>query len=289
MPPFYLWDGWIVGGYALTENRPARSGYAELNGARFYYEVAGAGDPLVLVHAGIADRRMWDGQFDVLAEHYMVVRYDRRGFGLTRMVAGDFSQHADLYELLKSLKLERATLVGCSQGGKTVLDFTLEHPSMVKALVLVASALGGFTFSGPSPKELEELEEAESVGDVERMNELELRIWVDGHARTPEQVDQMVRERVRDMNRIALKTPADLGKELQLEPPAAFRLEEIRVPTLVVIGDLDTPKTQAAADMLSEKISGAQKVRIRGTAHLPNMEQPEEFNRQVLAFLKRVS
>ena len=272
----------------MTENRRARAGYAELNGARFFYEVAGAGDPLVLVHAGIADRRMWDDQFDQLAQHYMVVRYDRRGFGLTEMVTGDFSQHADLYELLKFLGLERATLLGCSQGGKTVLDFTLEHPRMVKALVLVASAVGGFAFSGEQPIELLELEEAESAGDIERVNELELRIWVDGHARTPEQVDGSVRERVREMNLIALKTPTDLGTELQLEPPAAERLAEIRVPTLVVIGDLDTPKTQAAAAFLSEKISGAQKIIIKGTAHLPNMEQPEEFNRQVLSFLKRL-
>ncbi|HVG33624.1 MAG TPA: hypothetical protein VM911_11105, partial [Pyrinomonadaceae bacterium] len=157
-----------------------------------------------------------------------------------------------------------------------------------KALVLVACAVGGFAFSGEQPKELLELEEAESAGDVERVNELELRIWVDGHARTPEQVDGSVRERVREMNLIALRTPADLGTELQLEPPAARKLEEIRVPTLVVIGDLDTQKTQAAAALLSEQISGAQKVVIKGTAHLPNMEQPEEFNRQVLAFLKRL-
>ncbi|HVG35800.1 MAG TPA: alpha/beta hydrolase [Pyrinomonadaceae bacterium] len=272
----------------MTENGRARADYAELNGARFYYEIAGEGDALVLVHAGIADRRMWDDQFEALAQHYMVVRYDRRGFGLTEMVAGDFSQYADLYELLKFLKLERATLVGCSQGGKTVLDFTLEHPSMVKALVLVASAVGGFAFSDEQPKELEELQEAESLGDLDRVNELELRIWVDGQERTPEQVDQRVRERVREMNLIALRAPAELGNELQLASPAAFRLEEIRVPTLVVIGDLDTPRTQAAADLLAEKISGAQKVVIKGTAHLPNMEQPEEFNRRVLEFLKRL-
>lgn len=272
----------------MTERGRARAGYADLNGARFYYEVAGSGDALVLVHAGIADGRMWDEQFELLAQDYIVVRYDRRGFGKTKMVAGDFSQHADLYALLKFLKLERATLLGCSQGGKTVLDLTLEHPLMVNALVLVASAVGGFAFPGAPSKLLEELEEAESLGDLERVNELELRLWVDGPHRAPEQVDQRVRERVREMNLIALRTPAGLGRELQLEPPAAGRLEEIRVPTLVVIGNLDTPKTQAAARLLAEKISGARKVSIEGTAHLPNMEQPEEFNRHVLEFLKRL-
>ncbi len=265
-----------------------RAGYADLDGASVYYEVAGRGDVLVLVHAGIADRRMWDEQFEVLAQHYMVVRYDRRGFGRTRMVAGDFSQHRDLYLLLKFLGLEKATLVGCSQGGKTVLDLALEHPEMVKALVLVASAVGGFAFQGAPSEVLEELEEAERLGDLERVNELELRIWVDGAARTPAEVDQGVRERVREMNLIALTTPSDLGRELQLEPPAAARLHEIRLPTLVIIGDLDTPKTQAAAALLAEEISGAEKVTIKGTAHLPNMERPEEFNRHVLKFLKRL-
>ena len=106
------------------------SGYAEVGGARFYYEVAGQGDPIVFVHAGIADRRMWDAQFDVFARQYRVLRYDRRGFGNTAMVAGAFSHHRDLHALLEFLEIEAAYLVGCSQGAKTIIDFALEHPQM---------------------------------------------------------------------------------------------------------------------------------------------------------------
>jgi pimeloyl-ACP methyl ester carboxylesterase len=262
-----------------------RAGYADLNGARFYYEVAGEGEPLVLVHAGIADRRMWNEQFEVFARDYMVLRYDRRGFGRTEMVAGPFSHHQDLHELLRFLGIERATLLGCSQGGKTVLDLALEHPSMIERLVLVASALGGFTFPGELPEQWAELEEADKQGDIDRVNELELQIWVDGQRHTTQQVDRSVRELVREMNLIALKAANDSGSEQPLEPPAVNRLDEIRVPTLVIVGDLDTPKTLAAADLLAEKISGARKVVINGTAHLPNMEKPQEFNRHVLAFL----
>ena len=163
-----------------------QNGFAEINGTKFYYEVSGQGFPLVLVHAGIADCRMWDGQFDTFARQYQAVRYDRRGFGKTAMVAGDYSQYHDLYAFLKFLGIEQAILVGCSQGAKTVTDFTLEYPKMTKALVLVAPALGGFIFKGESPKQEEQLELAEQAGDLDLVNELELQIWVDGPKRTAE-------------------------------------------------------------------------------------------------------
>jgi pimeloyl-ACP methyl ester carboxylesterase len=126
---------------------------------------------------------------------------------------------------------------------------------------------------------------AEEAGDLELVNELELQVWVDGPHRSAEQVDKTLRERVREMNRIALATPDDLGIEMPLAPPAAGRLGEIRAPTLIIAGDLDTPKTLAAADYLAAGIRGARQVRITGAAHLPNMERPDEFNRYVLAFL----
>jgi len=261
--------------------------FAELNGTRFYYELAGEGRPLVLVHAGIADSRMWDEQFHVFAEQYQVIRYDRRGFGKTKMVAGSYSHQQDLYDLLQFLGIQPALLVGCSQGGKTVIDFTLEHPEMVESLVLVASALSGFTFTGQPPRQLEELELAEENGDIERVNELELQIWIDGPQRTPDQVSPQVRELVREMNLVALSTPEDLGDEQSLEPAAVYRLDEIQVPTLVIVGDLDTGRTIATADYLAQAIAEAQKIVIAGTAHLPNMEQPELFNTHVWQFALR--
>ena len=261
------------------------SNFAEVNGTKFYYEIAGDGAPLVLVHAGIADGRMWDDQFHVFAQYYKVLRYDQRGFGNTPMIAGAYSHHQDLYQLLNFLKIERAHLIGCSQGAKTIIDFTLEHPEMTESLVLVSPALGGFTFTGELPQQAQALELAEEAGDIARVNELELQIWVDGPHRTQEQVDPKVRERVREMNLIALTTPEDLGSEQPLEPAAATRLGEIHKHTLIIAGDIDTPKTLAAADFLARQIAGARKVSIRDSAHLPNMEKVEEFNRYVLAFL----
>jgi pimeloyl-ACP methyl ester carboxylesterase len=229
---------------------------------------------------------MWDEQFADFACHYRVVRYDRRGFGRTKMTEGPFSHQQDLHDLLCFFGLEGAYLLGCSQGGKTILDLALEYPSMAKALVLVTSAVGGFAFTGEPARQQAELEEADRRGDIARVNELELQIWVDGPHRTPSEVDGRLRERVRKMNLIALETPSEQGSEQPLEPPAVDRLQEISAPTLIVSGDLDTPKTLAAADLLAGKIPSARRVVIHGTAHLPNMERPEEFNRQVLGFLK---
>ncbi len=107
-----------------------KNGFSEINNTSFYYEISGTGFPLVLVHAGIADNRMWNDQFHVFAEKYQTIRYDRRGFGKTKMVAGDFSLHNDLYAFLKSIGIEQAILIGCSQGGKTVTNFAVEHPEM---------------------------------------------------------------------------------------------------------------------------------------------------------------
>jgi pimeloyl-ACP methyl ester carboxylesterase len=259
--------------------------FLEVNGKKFYYEMFGEGYPLVLVHAGIADNRMWEPQVHVLAQHYRVLRYDRRGFGKTPMVPGTYSHHHDLYELLKSVNIERAYLVGCSQGSKTIVDFTLEHPEMTDALVLVSPALSGFVFSGEPPRQVQQLEVAEEAGDISLVNELELQIWVDGPMRAPDQVDANLREKVREMNQIALTTPEDLGDEQPLIPAATNRLSEINKPTLIITGDIDTPKTLAAAEYLAQHIAGAKQVSIPGTAHLPNMEKVDEFNYLVLSFL----
>jgi pimeloyl-ACP methyl ester carboxylesterase len=263
------------------------TGTADANGATLYYEVAGEGGPLVLVHAGIADGRMWDAQVDTFSRRYRVIRPDMRGFGRSPMVAGPYSHHADLRALLDALEVGRAAFVGCSMGGATVIDFALENPERVEALVLVGSAVGGFEFDEEPPKEWDELVAADEAGDLERVSELEVRMWVDGPRRGPDAVDPGVRDLVREMNLIALKNEAlQLGEELEPHTPSATRLSQIQAPTLVLVGDEDRPRTLAAADLLERDLPNARKTVVPGTAHLPNMERPQEFNRLVLDFLE---
>ena len=265
------------------------TGTAEVNGAQISYEIAGEGEPLVLVHAGIADGRMWDGQVEAFARRYRVIRYDLRGFGKTAMVEGPYSHHEDLRGLLDSLEVERAHLVGCSMGGGAVLDFALHYPRRAGALVLVGAAVSGFEGDFEPPEQWGELVAADEAGDLGRVSELEVRIWVDGPGRRSEDVDASVRDLVREMNLIALQNEASgLGEELPPDPPAVGRLPEIGAPALVLVGDSDQPRTLAAADLLASELPNARKVVMRSTAHLPNMERPEEFNRLVLDYLEEV-
>src|SRR3712207_8911911 len=129
----------------------SNGGFADVNGARLHYEIVGEGDPLVLVHAGIADGRMWEGQLGAFAHRNRVIRYDMRGFGRSAMVEGPYAHHEDLRALLDYLGIERALLVGCSMGGKTIIDFALQHPGRAGALVLAGSSVSGFEADGDAP------------------------------------------------------------------------------------------------------------------------------------------
>ena len=271
---------------ALTP--PSDTGFAEVNGARLYYEVGGAGHPLVLIHAGICDSRMWDAQWGVLAQQFKVIRYDWRGCGKSVMPPERFSHRGDLYRLLQLLGVDRTYLVGVSYGARIAMEFTLEHPEMVDALILVAAGIGAVEPSEALKRALDEADAAASAGDIARANEIELQVWVDGPVRTPDQVDPSVRERVREMNANNFALLNEEATEEPLEPPVRSRLADIHVPTLVIVGDHDQPHVVATADLLEAGIAGARKVIIPGTAHLPGMERPDEFNRLVLDFLDKL-
>jgi pimeloyl-ACP methyl ester carboxylesterase len=266
-----------------------KSGYLDINGARIYYEEAGQGFPLVMLHAGIADLRMWDDQFPFFAENYRAIRIDSRGFCRTALPPGDYAYHRDLYGVLQALGVERALLMGCSMGGATTVDFTLEHPEMAAALVLVGSGLSGYQFKGDKPLYLDEMEQAYEAGDLDLASEYAARIWVDSPHRTPDQVDPAVRRKVIEMNKIADSAPSGLGEHQPLEPPAIERLEALRLPILLVVGDLDDPNILRIADTINAHVPGARKVLMTGTAHLPNMERPHEFNQIVSSFIKSLS
>ena len=259
---------------------------ADVNGTRIHYEITGAGDLLILVHAGIADSRMWEAQIEAFSRRYRMVRYDMRGFGGTPPVAGPYSHHADLRGLLDHLGIERASFVGCSLGGAVVLDFALAYPDATAALVLVCSAVGGFVPDLEPPVEWEELVAADDAGNLDLVSELEVRIWVDGPGQDPDRADPEIRNLIREMNLIALRNEAKgLGEAVEIEPPAADRLHEIRAPTLVIAAELDQPVAIQRADLLTRNIPGARRITMPGVAHLPNMESPEEFNSIVLSFL----
>jgi pimeloyl-ACP methyl ester carboxylesterase len=268
------------------------SGYLQLDGGRLYYEAAGAGDALVLAHAGFVDSRMWDGQWEAFAEGYHVIRYDMRGYGKSDRLSGPVNRRDELLALLGHLGVERAHLLGCSMGGAVMIDFALEHPEAVISLIPVSAVPSGFPMQGEPPPNLLAMMAAVQQGDLERASELQLRIWVDGMFREPEQVDPAVRERAAVMNRIAVRNQtwmvADSQDIAPLTPPAVERLREFHMPVLALVGALDHPEILRAADVMAAGMPDARKAVIPDTAHVPNMEKPAEFNRLVLDFLRGV-
>lgn len=272
----------------MTAQSTPTIGYADVHGARLYYETMGTGYPLVLVHAGIADSRIWDDQFADFAEHYRVIRYDIRGFGKSVMPPGPSSTSGDLHGLLQALGITRAHVVGLSIGGGIAIDFTLQYPAMVSALVLAASGLGGTQPSAEMQRADADVDAALERDGIDAAVEAENRLWVDGPKRTPTQVDPTVRARVSEMNGALYRLPEVDAPRERLDPPAVGRLGEIHVPTLVIVGDGDVPDVIETADMLEQGIAGARKVVFPAVAHMVNMERPEEFNRVVRAFLDRV-
>ncbi len=240
----------------------------------------------MLVHAGIADLRMWDDQIPALAGRYRVVRYDMRGFGRSSNSMGPYAHYTDLKAVIDALGLEQPRLVGCSKGGGAVLDFALQYPGRARALVLSGTVPGGYQFSGEPPAKWNEIVAAFRAGDLARTAELDVEFWVDGPRRSPEQVDAAVRERVRAMDLIALTNEASAqGREQPLDPPAAGRLGEVSVPVLVIVGELDDRSVVLGSQYLAAGLPNARYVVMPGTAHVPNMERPQEFNQLVGEFL----
>ncbi|WIG59718.1 MAG: hypothetical protein OJF49_002465 [Ktedonobacterales bacterium] len=266
------------------------SGSVTVNGARLAYDIQGDGHPLVLIHAGIADRRQWDDQMDAFAARYTVIRYDQRGWGDSSAPAGPVAFHEDLYGLLRALNIAQAHILGISMAGTMAIDFALTHPDMVSSLVLVGSWLSGYpTVPSDAEKAVwERYQAALDEGRLDCANKVEVDLKLAGIHRDPTQVDPAVRERLLAIHRPAFDRLAERDRMtpwLKPEPPAASRLAELHAPTLVIYGDLDVPVIPVIAAKLAAEIRGARTIVMPGTAHVPNMEQPQQFNHIVLDFL----
>jgi len=269
-----------------------KSGFARFDDAKIYHEVAGKGQPLVMIHAGVADSRQWNNEFANFSQAYQVIRYDMRGYGKSEPVDGEFSHMSDLVSLLDALDIhEPLIIMGCSMGGGLAIDFALAHPARVKALILVGSGPGGLELDVPSPAKFADAEKAFEAGNLDLVAEIETQIWFDGIGRTPEQVDPAMRKLLYEMNRLALSHEArQLGKrQPNLQTPAFERLGDLNLPVLVIVGAHDTAYILAAADYMAEKIPSVRKVTIADAAHLPNMDQPREFEGIVKDFLDNLS
>jgi pimeloyl-ACP methyl ester carboxylesterase len=258
---------------------------ATINGARIRYERSGAGFPVLFIHAGIADSRMWAPQVTAFANQFDMIRPDLRGFGDSELPPVPYSMRADLVGLLDHLDVNRAHVVGCSMGGTVAIDLTVEHPDRVERLVLVASGVSGSNLGKADSALFADVEAADKAGDMNAVNRAEVRLWVDGPRRPEGSAPASVRNLVLAMNGRALHSDWASAKHVALDPPAIGRLGEITSPTLVIVGDQDLPHALVNADLITSKVPGARTVTIKDAAHLPNLERPADFNRVLLDFL----
>jgi pimeloyl-ACP methyl ester carboxylesterase len=261
-----------------------KSGRVEINGGgKLYYEMAGRGRTIVLIHGGLADSRLWDDQFKAFAKHYRVLRYDLRGFGKSDFSMGPLSHVEDLAALLRHLGIERATLVGLSLGGMVAIDFTLEHPQTVERLITVGSGLRGYqgvrNEQGIAISKVAETEGAEKA----------IAMWMEhpffATGKNNPAYQRRMKTMLADNFRTWGPTPAPIIWTWPKQTPIE-RLQTIDKPTLVIVGAQDFSSILRIADMLATKIPGARKVVITGVSHHLNMEKPKEFNKVVLDFLR---
>jgi len=267
---------------AAGEPAAIASGFVETEGGRIFYEEAGDGPAVVMIHDGLLHRVTWDAQFTPFAESHRVIRWDRRGYGRSDPPTGPFRNIDDLYSLMSQLEVGRAALVGCSSGGLLAIEFTLAHPDKVSALVLVGPIVSGFPFT-----EHFKTRGGRGMPDHDAPASQRIDYWTatDPWIMAPEST--AARSALRAL---LLSNPKNLtgsGRYARWPGFSCFdRLAEIEVPTLLVVGESDIPDVHAHVGAIEAGIPGAERVVLRHCGHLAHMEVPEAFNRLVLEFLE---
>ena len=253
-------------------------GFADLGDGRLWYERAGAGFPIVFVHSGLMDARVWEPQFEAFAEQHEVVRYDRRGFGRSDAPAGPFSDVRDLRALLDTLDIARCALVGCAEGAGLAFDLALETPEAIEAVVASSPRVSGYPWHDPGAEALtDQVARSVAAGDPQGAIELQLAVW----APVTSKADPGVRT-------VALANAAAqrIDPSWREEPSSAVdRLEELRAAALLIVGEEDIAEVGEIADLVAAQVPGASKRVVAETDQLVNVGKPERFNRLALDFL----
>jgi 3-oxoadipate enol-lactonase len=261
-----------------------RSDYLNVPGGKLYFEEAGTGPAVLLIHGGFGDRRMWDAQFGTLARDFRVLRYDHRGFGNSTGADSVYSPTDDVIRLLDHLGIVKAHVVGNSVGGSVALDFAVLHPDRTNKVVVVASGANGYPWRPEDVASIVAVFNAAKDEGADKAAEMWLQndmiAVASKHPRSADLVTRMVRD---NRNIFTLNN----WPEGRMKPSAYDRLAELLMPVLFVIGEKDVPGVHRVNDASAARIPGSEVFRMPGADHLPHMTHPEEFNRRVAVFLKR--
>lgn len=258
---------------------------AMINGVPHAYTDTGHGDPVLLLHAGVADRRMWDAALPHLSTNHRVITVDLRGYGDTSLPDGRFVYADDVAQLLATLGIAQTHVVAISMSCSVALDLAVARPELLDHLVLVAPTVDEWDWDA-SMEEFDATEtELFEAGKLDEASWLNVRFWVDGPHRGTDEVDTHVREQVFTMQRRAFELDNDAAEDGWLAPDRYARLAQVVAPTLIVYGELDQPDFPRIAHYLSTQLPAAKLEPMAGVAHLPPMESPEAFAQLVRGFL----
>jgi len=261
---------------------PVDSGYVNVDGGKLFYEIAGKGENIVLLHDGMVNRQIWDDQFPLLAKNYRVVRYDRRGYGKSTDPLEKYSHIDDLNQVFIQLKVDKATIFGMSSGGRLAIDFTLTYPEKVKGLVLVGAVVSGFGYSSHMTTR------GGYFNPAEYSDPIKVNIYFimddpyeiySGNTKAKEKVMKLLPYLARE-NRVPTR-PAN--------KVAVRFLSEIKVPTLILVGEYDIPDVHAHAGVINAGIQNSKREIIPKSGHLIPIEQPGLFFDSVMSFLSKLS
>ncbi len=262
------------------------TGFATIHNTKLYFEMAGKGKPLILLHSGIADHRMWVGQRQELSRFCRVVAADFRGYGRTAPPSEPFWHYEDIHELIQYLGFDSVSIVGCSLGARTAIELTIAYPQVVDSLVLVAPGLSGYEYRDKETLEKDAVLEKLIASDRrEEVADMLVDIWVVGLKRRRDMVSSDSRALVREMILDNYDSVADKYPEAPLTFDPITKLSEIHAPALVMIGDSDLPDMLAISQLVTDKIPGSKRQVIHDAAHLPNLEHGTLFNQIVVDFL----
>jgi 3-oxoadipate enol-lactonase len=273
---------------------PSQPKSLEVPGGKLAYEDAGQDPAIVLLHEGIADRRMWDREFAQLSKNHRTVRYDLRGYGGSTPATAPFSHVDDLAAVVRELHLDRPAIVGPSMGGRVAIDFALAHPGAAAGLFLVAPGVSGMQLEyDPEGREAFEYDDRESTaianawkaGRREEAEELLRKLWASAlQGEALERFRRMVREN-------AVEVFEDRSAQFDhLEGPrAATRLKELAIPTRVIVGDRDNPSSPRFAGFIARSIPGAELIVVPGADHVLNLSAPTAFDAALSEFLAGVN
>ena len=256
--------------------------FVAVPGGRLYREECGTGPPLVLLHDGLLHSSVWDGEWAGLCRRFHVVRYDRRGFGLSDPPTSAFSPVEDLAAVLDAAKMPRASLVGCSSGAALAIDFAIHHPDRVEALILIGAVVHGMPssvfFDERGARNNAPLAKGDVRGAAKNWSEDRFEI-----AGNHEAARRKVFETLAG-NPQNLRYSGNL--ELRFKVPAVARLAEIHVPTLILDGENDIPDVHAQSGAIQAGIWGSRRDVVTGVGHLVPLEAPEDLNARISSFLE---